>query len=108
MLLRLHPHQPESSELTVTCAPGAYSASAMARAVEDCDAHLLNLNVTCDTTGTGDIVVELRVSHRDGNAVARSLVRYGYTVTEIRGALDGALEQTARDRVNALLREIGL
>lgn len=71
-LARLMPARPDASRLTVTCRPGDYSASAIARAVEDCNAHLLNLNVTSDTDADGDLTVELRISHRDTGAVARS------------------------------------
>ena len=40
------PQQPEASFLLVACAPEDYSASAIAKAVEDCDAQLLGLSVT--------------------------------------------------------------
>ena len=46
---RLFPQVDESTELTITCRPSQYSASAIAHAVEDADAHLLNLNVTAGT-----------------------------------------------------------
>ena len=48
-ILRLMPENPETGRLTVACAPADYSASIIARAVEDVDAHLLNLNVTADS-----------------------------------------------------------
>lgn len=78
-LERLFPHREESSRLLVGCIPAEYSASRIARAVEDADAHLLNLNVTSDGERMDNrIIAELRVSHRSPMAVARSLERYGY------------------------------
>ena len=69
----------ESSTLVLTCRRGDYSASRIARAVEDADAHLLNLNVTADSERSDSrIVAELRISHRDPEAAARSLERYGF------------------------------
>lgn len=78
---RLFPPVDESSMLLVACRRGDYSASRIARAVEDCDAHLLNLNVTSDTdSADSGIIAELRISHRNPESVARSLERYGYEV----------------------------
>ena len=37
---------PDASHMLVACRRDDYSASCMARAVEDADAHVLNLNVT--------------------------------------------------------------
>lgn len=77
----LFPPRPDASDMLVACPRDNYSASAVARAVEDADAHLLNLNVTAlkvhpddDTT----ILIALRVSRRDAASVARSLARYGF------------------------------
>ena len=78
-ILRLMPENPETGRLTVACAPADYSASIIARAVEDVDAHLLNLNVTADSDAAR-VVTDLRVSHRNVGAVARSLMRYGYEI----------------------------
>lgn len=80
-LARLFPPVEESSTLLLSCRRGDYSASRIARAVEDCDAHLLNLNVTADTDNLDNrIAIEIRVSHRNPLSVARSLERYGYEV----------------------------
>lgn len=79
----------ESCELTVEIDRTSYSASTIARAVEDADAHLLNLNVTARAPQQqGNVAVELRVSHRNAGAVSRSLERYGYLVTDIREGYD--------------------
>lgn len=81
---RLYPPRHESSRLLVSCIPSDYSASRIARAVEDCDAQLVNLNVTSDGSRLDNrVVVELRVSHRSPVAVARSLERYGYEVVDV-------------------------
>ncbi|MCM1138194.1 MAG: hypothetical protein NC221_07100 [Duncaniella sp.] len=83
-MARLFPPVEESSTLLLTCRRGDYSASRIAHAVEDCDAHLLNLNVTSDTESLDNrIAVEIRVSHRNPVSVARSLERYGYEVDDV-------------------------
>lgn len=84
---------------------GEYSASAIARAVEDCDAHLLNLNVSSERTPEGHTVVYLRVDRRNVESVSRSVERFGYTVIRTWGGgreCEGVV--SARERVNQLLR----
>ena len=101
---RLFPFLAESSELTVSCLRDQYSASAIARAVEDADAHLLNLNVTSDITGVpNEIVVEIRVSHRHPVSVARSLERYGFNVARVKTSADDPLTREALDRMGELM-----
>ena len=75
---RRYPRNNEATEIVLCCPPCDYSASLICRAAEDCDAHVLNLNVTDERTETGNIIVDLRINHRDGENVARSLERYGY------------------------------
>lgn len=108
-LARLFPYNPESSVVTVVCRQSDFAASRMAHAVEDCDAHLLNLNVTAVTdepsaagckVPPGCVAVQLRVSHRNPAAVIRSLARYGYTAFA-----DGA-EGLAPDRDMPLLERL--
>lgn len=92
----LFPAAGEWCRIVVGCHREDYSASRIAHAVEDCNAHLLNLNVTSGTPGpalemgTEDtesniypVTVDLRVDLRDHRAVSRSLERYGYTVLEV-------------------------
>lgn len=82
-LERLFPPMEEASTLLLSCIPSDYSASRIARAVEDCDAHLVNLNVTTDGALLDNrVVCELRISHRSPVSVARSLERYGYEVVD--------------------------
>lgn len=69
----------DSSVITIRCHHRDYSASHIARAVEDADAHLVDLFTS--PTQDDDIVVTLRVRHTDPSAVAASLMRHGYDVT---------------------------
>lgn len=95
----------ESSRLLIACRPSDYMASEIARAVEDADARLLNLNVTaidCD----GLTVTALRVARRDPQPVARSLERYGYTIVECTAA--HADDDTLRDRYNELMHILSI
>lgn len=105
---RLFPRIEESSRLLVSCIPADYSASRIARAVEDADAHLLNLNVTTDGERLDNrTVAELRVSHRSPLAVARSLERYGFEVVDIdHSAL--TTDPLAGDRLGELLYYLDL
>lgn len=102
---RLFPPHPESCEITVACFRADYSASLIARAVEDCDAHLLNLNVTGDVLPSGELLVELRVSHRDSGSVSRSLERYGYRVVASSGGYD-LRQEMMQSRIDQLLARI--
>lgn len=101
----LHPANPDSSRLLVSSPTEHYSAGLMARAVEDCDAHLVNLDVTPLGDGA-NTVVYLRVNRRDPSTVVRSLERFGFTVLDARG--DGravaADEDRARERAAELIR----
>ncbi len=105
---RLFPPREESSRLLVSCLPSDYSASRIARAVEDADAHLLNLNVTTDGERLDNrVVAELRVSHRSPLAVARSLERYGYEVVDVEHD-SLADDEVASQRLNELMYYIDL
>lgn len=110
---RLFPYSEDASELLVACRRLDYSASALARAVEDCDAHLLNLNLTGDTApdGSDDLIVELRVGHRNAMGVARSLERYGFRVLLTRHGASSRIPDydeisPAVERVRGLLAQI--
>lgn len=97
----------DTSSLLVACDRRDYSASRLARAVEDADAHLLNLNVTSlrdDDAPDGTVVVALRVGRRDALAVARSIERYGYDVLDFDGDGSDDSYDTARRNADALLR----
>ena len=108
----------ESSRLLVGCRREDYSASRIARAVEDCDAHLLNLNVTSmgdsadaydnmvsdATDGKFPVIFDIRVSHRNPSGVTRSLERYGYTVLDTCSADDSTDMDAARERIDQFFR----
>lgn len=74
----------DCSVVTVECRPGDYSASALAHAVEDSDAHLVDMFTTPQSDG--QLRVTLRVRHADPTAAVRSLERYDYHVVEAHGA----------------------
>lgn len=96
----------DSSRLIVGCRSEDYSASRIAHAVEDCNAHLLNLNIT-SMSGSGDdtseypVLVDLRINHRNPGSVTRSLERYGYTVLSTHGDDEGS---EAPSNIDSLFR----
>lgn len=107
ILARLFPPVSDSCRLVMTCRKDDYAASIVARAVEDCDAHLLNLNITSELTEEGHMVVELRVGMNNGESVARSLARYGYEVVKIEH--DSMVDDdTMRRRIDELMHYIEL
>ncbi len=79
----LFPAVGDECRMLIGCRRANYSASEIARAVEDCDAQLLNLNVTSLAAEEADLVVALRVNHLNAGSIARSLDRYGYQVLDI-------------------------
>lgn len=97
------PHHPDSCELLVACPPGNYSASALAKAVEDCDAQLLALSVTGMRDAEGRLVVMLRANTRADRGIVRSLERYGYETLHSTGNLTPEARAEAMARVNELL-----
>lgn len=103
LFMRRFPHNEESTELTLVVRPADYSASILARAVEDCNANVINLNVTGERSDDGYLVVDLRVDVVNGEAVARSLERYGFEVIDFVSPEDSGFD-TARDRANEILR----
>lgn len=116
---RNFPPRQEWSELSVHCRREHFSASAIAHAVEDCDAHLLNLNVTSQRLAAAgspvpddfdnDVFVDIRVSARNGASVARSLERYGYEVDQILSSdAHSPLTDTMRERLDLLIKSLEL
>lgn len=105
----LFPPVADSSRLLVGCAREDYSASRIAHAVEDCDAHLLNLNVTSmGALPDADypVVFDLRVDHRDATSIVRSLERYGYSVLQIQNA-PGVDDDTLQQRIDFFIKYFG-
>lgn len=74
----------DCSVISVECEPQDYSASAIAHAIEDSDAHLVDLLTAPGENGK--MLVTLRVRHSDPTAAVRSLERYGYRVVEAHSA----------------------
>lgn len=70
----------DCSVITVECTPEEYSASVLAHAVEDSDAHLVDLLSVPGENGL--LKVTLRVRHSDPTAAVRSLERYDFNVIE--------------------------
>ena len=70
----------DCSVITVECAAENYSASILAHAVEDSDAHLVDLFSV--PSENGNIKVTLRVRHSDPTAAVRILERYDFNVLE--------------------------
>lgn len=103
----LYPAVDGSSHLLIGCRRDDYSASRIARAVEDCDAHLLNLNLMLDETGEHDLLADIRVNRQSGEAVARSLMRYGFDVLNFSPG-ENPSDSTLRDRVEELLRYLNV
>lgn len=73
----------DSSVIVVECAPVDFSASIIARAVEDTDTHLVDMLTAPGTDG--HLRVTLRIRCEDPEAAVHSLERYGYTVTDTFG-----------------------
>ena len=76
----------DSSVITLECDPRNYSASSIAHAIEDTDAHLVDL---LSMPGeNGKLKVTLRIRHSDPSSAVRSLERYDYHVIEAHGSDD--------------------
>lgn len=103
----LYPSAEGSSRLLIGSSRDAYSASKIAAAVEDADAHVLNLNLIMDESGTYDMLVDLRINRLNGESVARSLERYGFEVIDFAVA-ENPDESVLRRRVEELMRYINV
>lgn len=81
----------DCSVITVECRPEEYSASLMAQAVEDSDAHLVDLMTA--PSDEGHIMVTLRVRNTDPTAAVHSLERYDFHVVDAYGS-HGPIQET--------------
>lgn len=89
----------DCSVVEVECAPVDFSASALARAIEDTDAHLVDmLTVPAEE---GHLSVTLRVRCEDPTAAVHSLERYGYCVKGVFGN-ENAVQTASLERLLAL------
>ncbi|MBD5214632.1 MAG: hypothetical protein HDS75_07430 [Bacteroidales bacterium] len=99
------------AELLLDVAPSDFSASHIARAVEDADRHLVNLNVMGGRYGdTGRMLVALRIDSPDGLPdVVRSLERYGFSIAAASSGYGGDIsDEESRMRVAELLHILEL
>lgn len=100
---QLFPPAEDESRLLVGCRRRDFSASRISQAVEDCNAQLINLNVTSLPSDIAELVIALRVNHRNAEAISRSLTRYGYDVLDASSSSD-IDDESMRSRANELLR----
>ena len=73
----------DCSVITVECRASDYSASLIARAIEDADAHLVDLwsaPALHDSDSADRVRVTLRARLENPEAAVRSLTRYGFDV----------------------------
>lgn len=90
----------DSSMVIVECSPQNYSASMLAHAVEDADAHLVDLwSAPADN---GRLRVTLRVRRADPTPVVRSLERYGFDVVDTFSSSLSMQSEMALERIQAL------
>ena len=106
----LFPCSGEESHILLGCRRGDFSASRIAAAVEDCNAHLINLNVLGMEHPEAETLIDIRVNRRNPLEIARSLRRYGYDVLEIDNAAadEDLADETLRDRIDELLHYLDL
>ena len=91
----------DCSVITVECPQQDYSASLIAHAVEDTDAHLVDLFSVPGEEG--NIKVTLRIRHSDPTAAVRSLERYDFRVVEAHSAGSSTQEEAiAAERLLSL------
>lgn len=81
----------DCSIIELECSPSDYSASSLARAVEDVDVHLVDLFTS--PAADGNLHVTLRVRCEDPTPAVHSLERYGYEITDSYGHSD--IDRTA-------------
>lgn len=97
------PFSPEATRFSLLCRRSDYSAGRIAAAIEDCNTHVLNLNVTSDAPDSDSLIVDVRVDRNDISALARSLARYDYIVVDSDNA-DGIMDEKGRRRLAEFLR----
>lgn len=73
----------DCSIITLECGAADYSASRISRAVEDTDAHLVDMWTV--PAADGRLSVTLRVRREDPTQTVHSLERYGYEVVSASG-----------------------
>ena len=106
----LFPQLGDESHILLGCRRVDFSASRIAHAVADCDAHLINLNVLAMEHPQAETLVDIRVNRRNPVEVARSLRRYGYDVLEIdnAGPEEDCGDNTLRERIDQVLHYLNI
>ena len=89
----------DSSVIVATCRATDFSASVLARAVEDADANLVDFLSQPDKDS--NMRITMRVSHTNPSAVCRSLERYGFKICEAFGQ-DISDSDIYNERIKAL------
>lgn len=97
---RIIPPREDCSLITLECHPSDYSASRIAHAVEDANAHLLDLWTAPSADGQTSVTLRVRLDNPEG--AVRSLRRYGYDVTAAIGAAGSVSSSVEEDRLSAL------
>lgn len=97
---RLVGRRDDCSVITVECRPEDYSASALAHAVEDSDAHLVDLLST--PSADGRVRVTLRVRLSDPAPAIHNLERYDYRIVGWHAAGSAASDGVAIERLLSL------
>lgn len=91
----------DCSVITLECRPEDYSASLIAHAVEDSDAHLTDLFSVPEADG--HLLVTLRVRNSDPTPTVRSLERYDFKVVEAHASESAGADMTvATERLLSL------
>lgn len=104
----IFPDSADTSQLLLAVHPAGYSASAIAKAVEDCDVQLLSLSVTAMRRRDGRHIVLLRTGAADARALERSLERYGFEIISSDAPVDPRLRDRDIARANELLHILDL
>lgn len=95
----------DGTEFLLSVAPADFSASSIARAVEDCDYHLYNLNVVPPLLREPlRMLVAIRLNApAPAERIARSVERYGYKIEAHTSSLPDVADDECRQRVAELL-----
>lgn len=91
----------DTSIITIECSPADYSASIIARAIEDADAHLVDL-WSAPSPRSGAVRVTLRVRIENPRAAVGSLRRYGFEVVDATAHCPVGSAQIEEERLSAL------
>lgn len=106
---RVRGRHPLSPHFILSCHRDDYAASRIARAVEDCDVHLLHLEaIPHPDSPESFLLVSLATAPCNTSNIVASLERYGYEVTDVGSPLtpadESADDDPLRERVASLLR----